>query len=59
VVENIPGAGSNVATDRVAQSAADGYTLLMGGNSSLAIFAKVAIGGSPDMTRAASREWHF
>jgi tripartite-type tricarboxylate transporter receptor subunit TctC len=37
VVENIPGAGSNVATDRVAQSAADGYALLMGGNSSLAI----------------------
>jgi hypothetical protein len=23
------------------------------------VFAKVAIGGSPDMTRAASREWHF
>jgi hypothetical protein len=38
VVENIPGAGSNVATDRVAKSAADGYTLLlMGGNSSLVI----------------------
>src|SRR5436853_5037941 len=37
VVENVPGAGSNVATDRVAKAAADGYTLLMGGNSSLVI----------------------
>jgi tripartite-type tricarboxylate transporter receptor subunit TctC len=35
VVENVPGAGSNIATDRVAKAAADGYTLLMGGNSSL------------------------
>src|ERR1700684_755673 len=37
VVENVPGAGSNVATDRVAKSAADGSVLLMGGNSSLVI----------------------
>src|SRR5438445_8447390 len=37
VVENIPGAGSNIATDRVAKAAADGYMLLMGGNSSLVI----------------------
>src|SRR5689334_2055906 len=37
VVENIPGAGSNIGTDRVAKAAADGYTLLMGGNSSLVI----------------------
>jgi len=37
VVENIAGAGSNIATDRVAKAAADGYTLLMGGNSSLVI----------------------
>ena len=37
VVENVPGAGSNVATDRVAKSPADGYTLLMGGNPSLVI----------------------
>jgi tripartite-type tricarboxylate transporter receptor subunit TctC len=35
VVENIAGAGSNIATDRVAKAAADGYTLLMGGNASL------------------------
>src|SRR6185369_14401164 len=37
VVEDIPGAGSNVATDRVAKAAADGTTLLMGGNPSLVI----------------------
>ena len=37
VVENVPGAGSNIATDRVAKSAADGYTLIMGGNSALVI----------------------
>jgi tripartite-type tricarboxylate transporter receptor subunit TctC len=37
VVENIPGAGSNNATDRVAKATADGYTLLMGGNAALVI----------------------
>jgi tripartite-type tricarboxylate transporter receptor subunit TctC len=37
VIENIPGAGSNIATERVAKSAPDGYTLLMGGNPSLVI----------------------
>jgi tripartite-type tricarboxylate transporter receptor subunit TctC len=37
VVENMPGAGSNIATERVAKAAADGYTLLMGGNSALVI----------------------
>jgi tripartite-type tricarboxylate transporter receptor subunit TctC len=36
-VENITGAGSNIATERVARSAADGYTLLMGGNSALVV----------------------
>ena len=28
VVENVPGAGATIGTTRVAQSAADGYTLL-------------------------------
>src|SRR5277367_925119 len=37
VVENIPGAGSNIATERVAKAVADGYTLLMGGNGALVI----------------------
>ena len=36
-VENVTGAGSNIATDRVAKSTPDGYTLLMGGNSALVI----------------------
>jgi tripartite-type tricarboxylate transporter receptor subunit TctC len=35
VVENVAGAGSNIATDRVAKASPDGYTLLMGGNSAL------------------------
>ena|SRR5579871_837477 len=37
VVENVPGAGSNIATAQVAKASADSYTLLMGGNSSLVI----------------------
>jgi tripartite-type tricarboxylate transporter receptor subunit TctC len=37
VVENVQGAGSNIATERVAKAAPDGYTLLMGGNSALVI----------------------
>jgi len=31
IVENRPGAGSNLATEAVVRAAADGYTLLMGG----------------------------
>ena len=30
VIENRPGAGSNIATEAVVQCAADGYTLLLG-----------------------------
>jgi tripartite-type tricarboxylate transporter receptor subunit TctC len=37
LVENVTGAGSNIATDRVAKAPPDGYTLLMGGNSALVI----------------------
>jgi tripartite-type tricarboxylate transporter receptor subunit TctC len=37
VVENVAGAGSNIATAQVAKASADGYTLLMGGNSALVI----------------------
>lgn len=36
-VENVTGAGGNIATERVAKSPADGYTLLMGGNSALVV----------------------
>jgi tripartite-type tricarboxylate transporter receptor subunit TctC len=37
IVENRPGAGSMVGTTYVAKSAADGYTLLAGGNSAMVI----------------------
>ena len=37
VIENVPGAGSNIATGYVAKATADGYTLLMGGNGALVI----------------------
>jgi tripartite-type tricarboxylate transporter receptor subunit TctC len=35
IVENLTGASGNIAVDRVAKAPRDGYTLLMGGNSSL------------------------
>jgi tripartite-type tricarboxylate transporter receptor subunit TctC len=37
VVENIPGAGGNIAGERVAKAAPDGYTLMMTTNALLAI----------------------
>lgn len=37
VVENVTGAGGNLACDRVAHAAPDGYTLVLCGNGSLAI----------------------
>ena len=53
VVENITGAGSNIAGDRVAKSAPDGYTLLMGSNALLAInpslYAKMTFDPNKDL----------
>jgi tripartite-type tricarboxylate transporter receptor subunit TctC len=46
VVDNVTGAGGNLAVERAAKAAPDGYTLLMGGNASLVInpnlFAKLS-----------------
>jgi tripartite-type tricarboxylate transporter receptor subunit TctC len=37
VVENVTGAGGNLAVERTAKAAPDGYTLTMGGNAALVI----------------------
>jgi len=37
VVENVTGAGGNLAVERTAKSAPDGYTLTMGGNAAVVI----------------------
>src|SRR5436309_10831811 len=37
IVENKSGANGNIGTDAAAKAAPDGYTLLMGGNSPLAL----------------------
>ena len=37
VVENISGAGGNIAGDRVAKATPDGYTLLVATNAQLAV----------------------
>jgi len=37
VIENVPGAGGTIATERAARSPADGYTLFMGHTGTLAV----------------------
>ena len=52
IVENQAGASGNIGTTRVAQSAADGYTLLLGFDGTMAInphvFAKTGFDGPKD-----------
>jgi tripartite-type tricarboxylate transporter receptor subunit TctC len=54
VIENRPGAGSNLASEAVARSAADGYTLLLGGSFSHsvnpALFPKLSFDTAKDFT---------
>jgi len=53
VVENIAGAGGNIAGDRVAKAAPDGYTLIMATNALLAInpslYGKMAFDPNKDL----------
>jgi tripartite-type tricarboxylate transporter receptor subunit TctC len=54
VPDNRPGAGTNIASEAVAKSAADGYTLLLGGSFSHsvnpALFAKMPVDVAKDFT---------
>jgi len=54
VAENRPGAGSNLASENVARSSPDGYTLLLGGSFSHsvnpALFAKMPVDVARDFT---------
>ncbi|HEY1309822.1 MAG TPA: tripartite tricarboxylate transporter substrate binding protein [Pseudolabrys sp.] len=54
VVENVSGAGGNIAGERVAKAAPDGYTLLMATNAQLAInpslYAKMTFDPIKDLT---------
>jgi tripartite-type tricarboxylate transporter receptor subunit TctC len=57
VVENKPGAGGNLGVDAVAKSAADGYTLVLGQTSNLAInpslYAKMPYDSQKDLAPVA------
>jgi tripartite-type tricarboxylate transporter receptor subunit TctC len=57
VVENRPGASGMIATEMVAKSAADGYTLLMGSQTTLAVapalYRKFSIDASRDFAGVA------
>ena len=53
VIENVPGAGGNIAGDRVAKAAADGYTLLVATNAQLVVnpslYAKMTFDPAKDL----------
>lgn len=57
VVENLPGAGGSLATERVMRAAADGYTLFMGHTGTLAVnphlYPKLALNPSRDFAPVA------
>lgn len=54
VIENVPGAGGSLATDRVMRAAPDGYTIFMGHTGTLAVnphlYPKLALNPSRDFT---------
>ena len=54
VVENVSGAGGNIAGDRVAKATPDGYTLLVATNAQLAVnpalYTKMTYDPSKDLT---------
>jgi tripartite-type tricarboxylate transporter receptor subunit TctC len=54
VVENVSGAGGNIAGDRAAKAAPDGYTLVMASNAMVAInpslYARMSFDPSKDLT---------
>ncbi|MGT2507572.1 Bug family tripartite tricarboxylate transporter substrate binding protein [Cupriavidus basilensis] len=47
VVENVPGAGGNIAADKVAKSPADGYTIGMGAAGAMAVSHLLNPKGTP------------
>ena len=57
VIENLPGAGGSVATERVMRANADGYTLFMGHTGTLAVnphlYPKLGLNPSRDFTPVA------
>ena len=69
VVENRPGASGMIAAEAVAKSPADGYTLMMGSQTTLAVapalYRKFAIDAGEgfrrrrDGRRLAARTWSF
>ena len=54
VIENVAGAGGSIGSDRVAKSAADGYTLLLASGSMLTVNPQ-RDGGQQNVSRAKSQ----
>jgi tripartite-type tricarboxylate transporter receptor subunit TctC len=62
VVENVSGAGGNIAGDRVAKATPDGYTLLVATNAQLAVnpalYTKMTYDPSKDLCQSPRRSTH-